>query len=207
MNRFLTLLAGTALSITTMAQGEGLKFGAKAGLNMANIVGTDILEASSKTGLHVGPMVNFGLGRNGNFSVLGELLFDMKGCKFRDVPLALNYITVPVMARYRFNFGMYLETGIYFGILMGASVDGESEFDSADSNGNPRKEKVKDSYNGSDLGYTAGIGYIHSSGIGLGYRYNLGLSNINKTSDGFDGSANLNTVGQVSLMYYFGWDD
>lgn len=202
--------AVVALPFATMAQ-SGFKLGAKVGLNMANIVGTDILETSSKTGLHIGPMAHYGFGDEGKFSVLAELLFDMKGAKYDDVPLSLNYIDIPIMARYRFGFGMYLETGIYFGFLMSASLDGESSYDSVDNNGNAITVDYKDQFSGSDLGYCVGIGYIHQSGFGIGYRYNLGLSDINAADDDVDEfedvSTNLNTVGQLSLMYYFKWED
>jgi hypothetical protein len=207
MKKILIAAAVVALPFASMAQ-SGFKLGAKAGLNMANIVGTDILETSSKMGFHVGPMAHYGFGDEGNFSVLAELLFDMKGYKVDDKPFALNYIDVPILARYRFGFGMYLETGFYFGFLMSASYDGESEFDTVDNNGNATKEKYKDSVNGSDFGYCAGIGYIHQSGFGIGYRWNLGLADINKSSDeDIDVETNINSVGQISLMYYFNWED
>ncbi len=208
------ILLGTALlaiPFLSSAQ-EGFKYGGKLGLNMANIVGTDLFEVSSKTGLHIGPIAHYGFGDEGNFSVIGELLFDMKGAKYGDDPLALNYLTIPIMPRYRFNFGMYLETGIYLGFLMGASIDGESSYDDVDADGNTISRNVKDRYEGMDFGYTVGIGYIHESGIGIGYRYNLGLKDIHKPVevDGFgdiDIDTNIHTVGQISLMYYLNWTD
>ena len=225
MKKTLSLLALALLATPFASRAQqGLHFGVKAGLNISNVT-SDLsgYKSKSKIGAHLGPMINFGFGRNGNFSVAGELLFDMKGSKqtiedengdLKDVPFSLTYIDIPIMVRYRFNFGLYAETGLYFGFLMGASIDGENEqevFVDFDDNGDPvyEKQKVKDNLKGSDLGYVWGLGYIAEGGWGVGYRWNLGLQNIDDTpsSSSFDSFLFLNVCHQFSFMYYLNWDN
>lgn len=193
---------------------EGFKIGGKLGLNMANVVNSDIADSKSKLGFHVGPTLHYGLGKEGRFGIGLDVLYSQKGNRQTTFgttdlkPFALDYIDVPLYFRYRFGFGLYLETGIDVGFLMSAKFDGDSEFDDTDDNGKPIKVKIKDNTRGIDYGFIAGLGYIHRSGFGIGYRYNLGLSNINKASIyDLDSSISLNTVGQISVMYYFKWSD
>ncbi|MBK6342562.1 MAG: hypothetical protein IPF41_08245 [Flavobacteriales bacterium] len=82
MKRLLTILSAAAIGTGAMAQGEGLKFGAKAGLNMTNLPSNETGYVSkSKLGLHLGGVANYGLGRRGNFSILVELLYSGQGAK------------------------------------------------------------------------------------------------------------------------------
>ena len=76
----------------------------------------------------------------------------------------------------------------------------------ATENGKPVKKKLKDNFSGTDYGFLVGLGYIHRTGIGVGYRYNLGLANISKSTDE-SASISINTVGHISVMYYFKWSD
>lgn len=205
-----TLVIASLILPGIMNAQEGFKFGGKLGLNMANIVNTDLANNKSKLGFHAGPTLHYGFGDEGRFGIGLDILYSQKGSKLEDKPYALNYIDVPLYFRYRFGFGLYLEAGVDVGLLMSAKYDGNSEMDATDSNGNPVKEKLKDNLKGTDVGYLVGLGYIHRSGIGIGYRYNLGLTNLNKGSiydEDFDGSISLNTVGQISVMYYLGWSE
>lgn len=222
MKRLLFLLSAAAIGTGAMAQGEGLKFGAKAGLNITNTPNTQVgWVSSSKIGAHFGGMMNYGMGRNGNFSIQAELLFDMKGSKVQtfddngalvDAPFSLTYINIPVMPRYRFNFGLYAETGPYFGVLMGASFDGDNEYVyDVDDNGNDLKRKVKEDLKGSDFGWGWGVGYINDAGWGVGYRGSFGFNIADPVVDPdnvfFENYVMINTATQLSFLYYFGWDN
>ncbi len=219
MKRLLTILSAAAIGTGAMAQGEGLKFGAKGGLNITNLPSNETGYVSkSKLGLHLGGVANYGLGRRGNFSILAELLYSGQGAKYETVnasgdtemlPYSISYLTVPIQARYRLNFGLYFETGPYLAFLLGARVDGESEFDSVDGSGNPIKEKYKDYLNGTDFGWTYGLGYINEAGWGVGYRGFLGFTDISKDDDTeFEAATiTLNTGNQLSFMWFFNWAD
>jgi len=204
-----TLFIGAALFISASLNAQsGFTFGAKAGLNLTNLIGDNT--GTGHTGFHVGAIGNYGFGKNGNASVLGEMLFDTKGWK-DDVGKTwnLSYIDIPIMFRYRFYFGMYAEGGLYVGFLAGASSDGKSEVDIAVTDSTSRRVKVIDALNGSDLGFIGGIGYIHPKGFGIGWRYSVGLKNIDKNADPNSplgvGSVDVNVAMQFSVKYYFNW--
>ncbi len=225
MKKLLCLAAAATIAAGAMAQGTGLKFGAKAGLNVSkNFILTDLsIEhlPKSKVGFNLGGMMNYGFGRRGNLSVLVELLYDQKGAKVWDVINDdgdedyvngnLSYLTVPIQARYRFKFGLYLEGGPYIGALLGASRDGETEYDWIDDNGDETKRKYREDLKGSDFGFALGLGYIHDAGWGVGYRGYLGLRNIDNPegNDPYNGYSYYayNRCGSLSFMYFFGWDD
>ena len=224
MKRLLFLLSAAAIGTGVMAQGEGLKFGAKAGLNMTNILQVTTFDIDylpkTKPSIHLGGMMNVGFGRNGNFSLAIDLLYSRKGAKVYDVddngdeqwvPFNLSYIDLPITPRYRFKFGGYLETGPYLGFRLGASRDGETEYDTVNSSGDEVKRKYKEDTKGMDFGWTYGFGYIHESGLGAGFRGALGFMNIDNPEDadayGDETYIALNRGWQLSFMYYFGWND
>lgn len=221
-----TLVLAAMIVPGVMQAQHGFKVGAKLGLNMANVIDSDILGSKSKLGLHVGPTLHYGFGDEGRFAIGLDMLYSQKGSKRPDPysadlsikPYSLSYLDVPLYFRFRFGFGLYLETGVDVGLLMSAKYDGKSEREETsttyNNDGDPvtvtNKVKIKDETKGVDVGYLFGIGYIHRSGFGIGYRYNLGLSNLNKGSifdEDYNGGIALNTVGQISAMYYFKWSD
>ncbi|MEO5585920.1 MAG: porin family protein [Flavobacteriales bacterium] len=224
-----TLVLAAMIVPGVMQAQHGFKVGAKLGLNMANVVDTYSAN-KSKLGLHVGPTLHYGFGDEGRFAIGLDLLYSQKGSKSdrysEDLslkPYSLSYLDVPLYFRYRFGFGLYLETGVDVGLLMSAKYDGKSEREETittttyNNAGDPvtvmstNKVKIKDETKGVDVGYLFGLGYIHRSGFGIGYRYNLGLTNLNKGSifdENYAGTGiALNTVGQISAMYYFKWSD
>lgn len=215
MKNYTKTLVVAAMVVPGVMQAQhGFKVGGKAGLNMANIVDSDLPGNKSMMGFHAGPTLHYGFGNEGRAGIGLDVLYSQKGCKTTYYSVeaktyALSYIDVPIYFRYRFGFGLYLEAGVDVGLLMSAKYDGNSEVDGSDDNGKPIKVKVRDKLKGTDVGFLLGLGYIHRSGIGIGYRYNLGLMNLNKASifdlEGEDLGLRLNTVGQVSLMYYFNW--
>ncbi len=224
MKRLLTILSAAAIGTGAMAQGEGLKFGAKLGLNMSNILQVTTFDfdnpPKTKPSLHLGGTMNIGFGRNGNFSLSTDLLYSRKGAKVYDIDdngdeqwvnANLSYIELPIVPRYRLNFGLYFETGPYLGFLMGASRDGETEYDTIDSNGDETTRKHKEDVKGMDFGWVVGLGYIHESGIGVGYRNAIGFMNIDDPEDadayGDETYFAFNRCHQISFVYYMGWND
>src|SRR5690606_14285136 len=77
-----------------VVQAQDIKFGAKAGLNLANMSG-DVEDNSIKLGLHIGGMAEIKISET--FAVQPELLYSAQGAKFSDGTLALNYLVLPVM--------------------------------------------------------------------------------------------------------------
>jgi hypothetical protein len=217
MRKFFIITALTVFGFTQVNAQE-IKFGAKAGVNLANIVGDFTDDSKMLMGFHVGGVAEFAITED--FLVAPELLFSMQGNKFEyeesetfmgmtaslkeEGKLKLSYIAIPVMAKYQVFDGLTLEAGPQIGILMGA----KQEYDSTVSlNGEvvvseSGSEDVKEFMSTMDLGLGLGLGYRMTNGLFFQARYNIGLSNINDF-DGADDVKQQNSVIQISVGYFF----
>lgn len=217
MRKFFIITALTVFGFTQVNAQE-IKFGAKAGVNLANLVGDFTDDSKMLMGFHVGGVAEFAITED--FFVAPELLFSMQGNKFEyeesetfmgmtasikeEGKLKLSYIAIPVMAKYQVFDGLTLEAGPQIGILMGA----KQEYDSTVSlNGEvveseSGSEDVKEFMSTMDLGLGLGLGYRMTNGLFFQARYNIGLSNINDF-DGADDVKQQNSVIQISVGYFF----
>lgn len=204
----LLLLTAVAVFGLSNVNAQEVKFGAKAGVNFATI-GGDAENADAITSFHVGGVAEIII--SDKFSVQPELIYSAQGSKneysetfgsetvkYED-KLKLDYINLPIMAKYYVAEGLSLEAGPQISFLMSAkgeseaSLGGETESESVD---------VKDDFKGIDFGLGLGAGYKLDSGLNFSLRYNLGLSNIADGKDIGDYSVQ-NNVFQISLGYMF----
>jgi len=140
--------------------------GLKAGANITNFSGGDFDEVKKKAivGFHGGGYLNFSLGA---ISLQPELLFSTQGARIDSVSGSydwkVNYLTVPVMFKYRSTGGFYLEAGPQFGFKLSEDV----------------KDQTIDAF-AKDLDLSAGIGlgFQTAGGFGIGARYLAGLSKV-----------------------------
>uniref|UniRef100_UPI004049C393 porin family protein n=1 Tax=Flavobacterium sp. TaxID=239 RepID=UPI004049C393 len=174
------LFAAVAVLGFTFANAQETKFGAKAGLNMSNLTGD--AETDAKVGFYVGGFAEIKL--TDKFAVQPEVMFSALGAKDSDDALNMNYIVVPVMAKYFITEELSLEAGPQIGFLMSAKVDGED---------------VKDAFTSTDFGFNFGAGYDVTENINVGLRYSLGLSNV---SD-FDGADIKTSNFALGVAYKF----
>jgi len=118
--RVSTLAALTLLAVSATASAQStIKVGALAGVSLSNFTGTDdSVSASGKTGFAGGLYVGFPMGKS--FVIEPEVLYVNKGAKNNTASptqtLSLNYIEIPVLARYNFK----PEGGAF--LLLGPSV-------------------------------------------------------------------------------------
>lgn len=180
------LVASLLCSLGAFAQ---IHLGPKAGVNFATLNGWNSsgFEANTKVGFHVGGFVAFQLGK---LMIQPELLYSTQGAKIDgssgEQNYDLNYFNVPIMVKYRSNGGFYLETGPQFGFKVGEDY-GSNANDIAKS---------------ADFSWCAGLGYHGAGGLGVGARYNVGLSKLGDgTSGAFNDPDYKNSVIQVSLFY------
>jgi len=100
----LAALTLTAVAATASAQST-IRFGALAGVDFTNLTGDSVSSLSSKTGFAGGLYVGFPMGKS--FVIEPEVLYVNKGAKDNSVSptqtLSINYIQIPVLARYNFN--------------------------------------------------------------------------------------------------------
>lgn len=174
--------------------GQDLKFGAKAGLNMSSIGGDDADGFKSKMGIHIGAFAQYGI--NDALFLQPELLLSYEGAKNSDdddKALSLTYLNIPVMVGYKIGAveGLSLEVGPQLGFLMGAKYDGETDAGGGD--------KVKDYFKSTNFSLNLGAGYAVTENIGVGLRYCMGLTSISDDSDTDQKQSNL----QISVSYKF----
>jgi len=169
----LVILAFIALATTGTAQ---IKYGAKAGVNLAKLTGKSDGESDNldtKTGLHIGGLVEIPVSEK--FSVMPELNFDQWGGQMDEsgitAKLNLSYLNIPVLAKFNAG-GLGIYAGPQIGFLMSAKIKVEDE-----------DEDIKDSFKGTDFGAVFGAEYNFAYGIFVTARYNLGLSKISEESD------------------------
>lgn len=185
-NLFFTVIGLLSLILTTNAQ--NVQFGVKAGMNISNLSG-DADGLDSRTSIQFGLAAEISISEQ--FSVQPELIYSTQGAEDKeyDEKLKLDYINVPLIAKYYVIKGLSIEAGPQIGFLISA----KSEFDGED-------EDIKDGLNGIDFGIDLGLGYKLDNGINFGARYNLGLSDI---EDEFDDYKVHNSVFQISVGYWF----
>ena len=188
---FLLLIAAISLSLV---HAQSINFGAKAGLNLANVTGSDASGNSMLVSFHIGVLAQFSV--TDAFSVQPEVLYSAQGAKFSDAGESgsdkLGYINIPILSKYTTSSGFYGETGPQIGILLSAN---ESEGGASTS--------IKQYVSSTDFSWVFGIGYLTSANVGIDGRYNLGFSNLEKNSGG-NGGTLKNGVIQIGVFYLFG---
>ena len=179
-----------ALSLAAMTFAQQAAIGLKAGLNVANLSNSSGYDMGSKLGFNGGLLAHIHLAPT--LALQPEAVYSSQGAKYTvdgtEHELNLNYINIPVQLQYMFNNGFRLQTGPQVGFLAG----------------------VKDKVGGSETGYftsqdfktvdfswSAGLGYLSASGLGVDGRYNFGISDVNNVGS----NVLKNNVFQLGLFY------
>ena len=209
------LLTAVAVFGFMTIQAQEIKYGAKAGLNLATLNG-DVEDAKSLIGAHLGGFVEIKI--NEKFSFQPELLYSMQGAKSEEIlwndgftvekinnKFKLGYMNIPLMLKYHVKQGFFVEFGPQVGFLISAKndydyteyyvSDGEVYISESDS------EDIKDNLKSIDFGLNFGFGYEFTENVFASARYNVGLSDINDVQ-----GSNVeiqNGVFQFSVGYKF----
>jgi hypothetical protein len=178
------LFAAVAVLGFTFVNAQETKFGAKGGLNMSSLAGAE--GASSLFGAHLGGFAEIKFSEK--FALQPELLFSMQGASYdAGGDTNMNYINIPVMAKYFVTNNISLEAGPQIGFLMSAKSDGTD---------------VKDGLNSTDFGINLGGSYYLNDNMFLTARYGFGLSDVEKDLAS-DEKGSKNSVFQLSFGYKF----
>ena len=193
-------------------QAQDVTFGAKAGLNFASLDITDS-NIDGRTSFHLGITAEFEM--SDTFSIQSELLYSAQGATEDDgetigttvynddYKFKLNYLQIPVMAKFYVSEGLSLEVGPQIGFLLSADV--ENDYSTIDNgtvlDSGSIEIDYKDFMKSVDFGLNFGLGYKLDSGLNFGLRYNLGLNDVYDV----DGSNTeiKNRVLQLSVGYNF----
>lgn len=185
---FIAIGIGAFANAQKTKQDEGIKLGVKGGLNVANLMG-DVKDVAIRTSIHAGLVAEIIV--SDNFSVQPELLYSGQGASDTSEGggrFKLDYITLPVLAKFPLAKNLYLETGPQVGFLI-----------SAKNKTNETNEKIED-LKTIDFGLNAGLNYELNNGVFFQARYNLGLTDIGIAGDNNRAS---NAVIQFSIGKLF----
>jgi hypothetical protein len=174
----LILFGAFALALVMTTSAQTFKLGAKAGANFASLNGDGADGFDGITNVHFGAVAEIGI--SDKFAFQPELLYSAQGASLSDVDLNLNYLTVPLMAKFKVSDAFSIEAGPQVGFLVKDEILGE--------------DVDADSF---DYGLNLGVGYTLENGIFFQGRYSLGLADIAEDADAKNG------VFQLSVGYFF----
>ena len=168
---------------------QNVTFGAKAGLNLSTLQ-PELTD--SRTSFHLGGIVEISL--TNSFSVQPELLYSGHGAKDQNDSdgneiFKVDYLTLPVIAKYYVVDGLSIEAGPQVGFLLSSEQEDNGETDD-----------LKDITKSTDIGFALGVGYKLENGLNFGLRYYLG-SDVNDIEE--DTEEFKNRVFQISVGYFF----
>lgn len=188
---------------------QTVQFGAKAGVNFASLGGDETEDLDGRTGFHLGVLAEIPV--TGNFAFQPEVLYSSVGAKsemsevYMDLAysskeeLTLDYISVPLMAKYTVFPGLSLQAGPQIGFLVKAEDKYEISMNGENESGT---EDIKDSMKDIEFALAAGLSYQLPIGVFFNARYTAGLSDI-VDDDGDEDYSLHNNVFQLSVGYMF----
>jgi len=188
------------VGLSTVANAQ-TKFGVSAGINFATATaqtGTTSYSSSARTSVNFGFSADFK--GSDKFNIRSGLFYSGLGGKVDvgylggdqgNATIALDYVNIPLLARFKVSDGFYAYAGPQIGFLVNAkgTRDGESSAD------------IKDSFKGTAFSGLIGAEYKINDQFGLGANYNVGFSNI--TSVSTSGSKFTTSAFSINLSYAF----
>lgn len=195
MKKLIVMAAVAVFGFSQVQAQDGIQFGVKAGVNFAKLTGDDVEDADGRTGLHIGGVVEVPISEK--FSVQPELIYSQQGLQFKDgdfeSKLKLDYINIPVMAKFYVADGFAIELGPQIGILASAKAEADGD-----------EEDIKDFVKKSDISLGGGVSYKMATGLFFQGRYMIGISDVNDTNDENTFGDNLNNSNlSLSIGYMF----
>lgn len=154
------------------ASAQGFHIIPKVGMNLSSLTN---LDGSSIMGLNAGVSAEIMLSKR--FAIEPGVLFSMQGTKLDGEHVKLNYINIPVYAKYYLIKGFNVFAGPQLGINVGAKKGGES---------------IKDLVRTGDFGLGMGVGYQFQWGLMFSVNYNIGFVDIQKAATAKNGVFQVN---------------
>jgi len=197
----LTIFSFIVNAQDSTSKGLDMSFGLKGGLNFSLITGDGTDNLDGKVSFHIGAVSEIPI--SDRFSFQPELLYSSQGDKENsdgmEIKYKMDYLNVPLMAKYYISEGFSLEAGPQIGFLLSSKLEGDGI--SID---------MKNLFKKVDFAIGFGLGYKLDNGLNFSGRYNVGLSNIVKSNGTILGeemdtnnSKNQNEVFQISIGYFF----
>ncbi|MBE8728012.1 porin family protein [Flavobacterium hungaricum] len=183
----LTAIAVMAFAFTNAQQ---TRFGVKGGLNVSTLTGEYEDDTKSLIGFHVGGFAEIKVIER--LAIQPEVLYSAQGARFEDVlgkyDAKLNYLNIPVLAKFYITKQFTVEAGPQIGFLLSAKIDGED---------------AKDFYKSTDFGFNFGAGYNFTDNFSAGVRYTVGLTGIydnNNDDEDFEDYIDSSKNGNLAIF-------
>lgn len=174
------------------------RFGIKGGVNFATLNGNDVDSPDSRTSFHAGVFGEFPL--TSMVSIQAEALYsgqgaqaDFSGSDGDKAELQLDYINVPVLAKFYILEGLSIEAGPQFSFL----VNDEFDFNPNSNDGDIDLNDSRFEANKFDFGVAGGVTFETAMGIFATARYTQGLTEI------YDDADIKNSVFQLGVGFKF----
>ncbi|KGO92879.1 porin family protein [Flavobacterium subsaxonicum] len=191
-----TVAVSNAQEDASNADSMAVSFGVKGGVNFATLNG-DIESPDSRTSFHVGVLAEFPIAEI--FSIQAEALYSGQGAEFDfegsdgdKAELQLDYINVPVLAKFYLFEGFSIEAGPQFSFLLNDEIDFNPNSNSGDS-----PTPFRDSLKTFEVGVAGGVTFQTAMGLFATARYNQGITDI------ADDINVQNSVFQLGVGYKF----
>lgn len=181
MKKVILLVAIALFGFTTVSAQEYVMFGAKGGVNFSTFSGDGVsafTDKNGRTSFHLGLVAEIPMSER--FSIQPEVLYSGQGYDLvsrdnaSDVEYQLDYINIPVIAKFYVMEGLALEAGPQVGFLVNSEIDSERSF-LDDENIIPLNEEQ---FNTTDFSLALGASYKFTGGLFVNGRYNIGLREI-----------------------------
>lgn len=166
-----------------------MDWGVKGGLNLAKFhvsatvpgFGSVSNSTDNITSFHAGVYMRAFLSKM--VSIQPELMYSGQGGSSSTGEAKFEYINVPVMFQYNANKRFNIHAGPQIGFVVAATSGGQS---------------IMNDLNTIDVALGFGFGFEFGRGVSLGFRYNLGLTNITKIDlSGAPAGTSVTTTNEV----------
>ena len=195
MKKIMMMLVMATVALTASAQNTLRDNGTftlqpKVGVGIANLSGnyTTLSGVNNKVRVGLVAGVEGEYYVNDWLGIAAGLSYAQQGWKFEgngvDETTKLDYLNIPLTADFYVAKGLALKTGVQFGFLMNAKIEGDD---------------IKDACEKLNISIPIGVSYEISDFV-IDLRYNLGLNKTNKADNGSKARSDLF---QVTLGYKF----
>ncbi|MDY2587603.1 porin family protein [Winogradskyella aquimaris] len=174
-----------ALFLTCNLYAQQHPVGIKIGGNLANLSGDGTSDLSTLLNFHAGFFMEIDLTKD--IKIQPELLFTVYGFKLDegdDPSVRLNYVALPVIAKYVLSEKFSLDAGPQVGLLVTAK------------NGTGSLADVKTDFFDRDFGVNFGISYEFSDKLSTSLRYYMGITDVTKVQ-----AKNYNRAFQLAFQF------
>lgn len=199
MKKSILFLAAMVFSTTFVAAQEFVYFGVKGGVNISTVTGDDFDSPEERTSFNVGLLAEIPLTQR--FSLQPEVYYSGQGFDAAEidqdnvfdtdenVEFQLDYINVPILAKFYLVDGLSLQAGPSFNFKVNEEID----YQPTNNAGDRDFDEVKDF----EFGGAVGVEYKFNNGFLIQARYNHGFTELAENTDAY------NSVFQAGVGFMF----